>query len=116
MRKRTAAIGLFMSLMPLGQPLVIKTGVALTTTGVILAIPEDSKAENADNYYNRGNQKYRSGDYFGAISDFNKVIRINPKDSDAYHKRGDAKSKLEDHSGAISDYSKAVEISPSAAT
>ena len=61
MQKRTAAIGLFMSLMPLGQPLVIKTGVALTASGVIFSIAGEANAESAVFYYDRGLDKFNAG-------------------------------------------------------
>ena len=57
MKKRTAAIGLLMSLLPLGQPLVIKTSVALTSAGLFLSIPEEANAESAVSFYNQGNNK-----------------------------------------------------------
>jgi len=58
------------------------------------------------------NQKYDTGDYKGAIDDYNKAIEINPKDADAYYNRGNAKDELNDYQGAIADYSKAIEINP----
>ena len=57
MKKRTAVIGALVSLLPLGQPLVIGTGAALTSAGVILTVPEKAKAESAVFYYNRGIDK-----------------------------------------------------------
>ena len=61
---------------------------------------------------NRAIDKGESGDFHGAISDFNKVIEINPRNPNAYYNRGRAKNALEDYAGAISDYSKAIEINP----
>ena len=45
MKKRTAFIGAILSLIPLGQPLIIKTGVVLSTTGLIISVPEKVYAE-----------------------------------------------------------------------
>ena len=40
MKKRTAFIGAILSLIPFGQPLIIKTGIFLSTTGItILKMP-----------------------------------------------------------------------------
>ena len=39
MKKRTAFIGAILSLIPLGQPLLIKTSV-LSTTGLMISFPE----------------------------------------------------------------------------
>ena len=37
MKKRTAFLGAILSLLPLGQPLLIKTGVFLSTTGFVVS-------------------------------------------------------------------------------
>tara|TARA_Y100001968_G_C19271517_1_gene674497 strand:- start:224 stop:826 length:603 start_codon:yes stop_codon:yes gene_type:complete len=113
MKKRTTIIGALLSLLPLGQPLVIGTGAALTSAAMILSVPEKAQAESADFYYNKGMLKhYLEEDYSGAISDYTKAIEINPRYAKAYLNRGSAKSGLTDYSGAISDYSKAIEINP----
>tara|TARA_B100000287_G_C20445214_1_gene707245 strand:+ start:256 stop:735 length:480 start_codon:yes stop_codon:yes gene_type:complete len=112
MKKRTAVITAVLSMMPMGQPLVIGTGFVLTSTALILSVPEKAKAESASYYYNRGNQKFDLGDYSGAISDYNKAIEINPRDADAYYNRGIAKGKSKDLSGAIVDFTKVIEINP----
>ena len=112
MKKRTAFIGALLSLIPLGQPLIIKTGVVLSTTGLILTVPEKAQAESAKFYFDRAFKKGEKGDHYGAISDFTKVIELNPKDAVAYYNRGWNKGKLKDYYGAISDYNKAIEIDP----
>ncbi len=113
MKKRTAVIGALVSLLPLGQPLVMRTGAVLTSALAILAVPERALAESVTFYFNRGIDKSDDGDYYGAISDYSKVIEINPRYAKAYYNRGIAKRKLGDNYGAISDYSKAIEINPS---
>jgi len=45
MKKRTAFISAILSLIPLGQPLIIKTGVAFSTTGLMLFLPRKVNAE-----------------------------------------------------------------------
>ncbi len=112
MKKRTAIIGTLVSLLPMGQPLVIGTGTVLTSAAVMLTAPEIAKAESAEFYFQRAYKKGEEGDYSGAIVDYNKAIEINPKDADAYYNRGNAKDELGDYSGAIVDYNKAIEINP----
>ena len=112
MKKRTAFIGAILSLIPLGQPLIIKTGIVLSTKGLMIAFPEKLKAENAYFYFDRARSKTDSGDLYGAISDYSKAIEINPYYAEAYYNRGNRKRDLGDASGAISDYSKAIEIDP----
>ena len=112
MKKRTAAIVVFLSLMPVVKPLLIGTGAVLTSAAVIFSVPEYAKGESASYYYNRGIDKFDAGDYYGAISDFNKAIEINPRYADAYVNRGVTKRRSGDNYGAISDYNKAIEINP----
>ena len=49
-------------------------------------------------------------EFQGAIADYDKLIKINPRNSNAYSNRGLAKSNLQDYQGAIADYDKAIEI------
>ena len=112
MKKRTALIGAILSLIPVSQPLLFKTGVALSSTGLMLLVSDNVYANDGDYYFNLGNEKADKGDHYGAISDFSKAIEINPNDDDSYFNRGNSKSKLKDYYGAISDFSKAIEINP----
>ncbi len=132
-RRRTGAISAALSLLALGSPLM--TGCSAQTTiaegGSNQAAESDSayrraikdeiaeltksigiNPQDSDAYNNRGNAKFRSGDYQGAISDYTKAIEINPQYAAYYSNRGFAKSILKDYQGAISDYSKAIEIYP----
>ena len=95
MRKRTNGIAAVLSLLVCGSPLL--TGCS--SFGGNIAFENALDKQNA-------------GDYSGAISDYNKVIKINPKDADAYFNRGYSKYELGYSLGAISDYSKAIEIKP----
>ena len=85
MKKRTAFIGAILSLIPLGQPLLIKTGVFLSTTGLILSVPVKVQAGDSSYYFNRAYDKAERGDYYGAISDYTKAIEINPTNASAYY-------------------------------
>jgi len=67
---------------------------------------------SAEEYYDSGVEKLDSGDFQGAIKDFNKAIEINPKYANAYYDRGLAKAKLGDYRGALKDYNKTIEINP----
>ena len=112
MKKRTAVIGALVSLLPIGQPLGIGTGVVLASAGVMLSVPEKVNAERADFYFYRSEDKSESGDYYGAIADLSKVIEINPKDSDAYNNRGYFRRLIGDYYGAIADALRAIELRP----
>ena len=112
MKKRTAFVGAILSLIPLGQPLLIKTGIALVTSKIVILNSDSAIAESAEFYNKRGNEKYDAEDYKGAIKDYTKAIKINPQYGDAYYNRGFAKENLKDFEGAISDYTEAIEIYP----
>ncbi len=63
-------------------------------------------------YFNRGNAKFKSKDYKGAINDYTNAIILNPKDEQAFFNRGLAKSDLKDYQGAIDDYTNAIKLNP----
>ncbi len=118
MKIQNTSIAAALSLIPLGQPLVNSTLAAVTSTAVILSVPQRVNAENAYFYYKRANDKFNrgvyKGDCSGAIADYNKAIEIDPKSFSStpttYNRRGICKSLTKDHSGAIADFSKAIEI------
>ncbi|WP_269624303.1 tetratricopeptide repeat protein [Prochlorococcus marinus] len=56
-------------------------------------------------YFNRALAKSNLKDYSGAISDFSKVIEINPKDEEAYFRRGIIQHQLANYQSAINDFS-----------
>ena len=58
--------------------------------------------------------KLLTNNNYGALTDFNSQITLQPNAADAYFGRGRAKSALGDHRGAVTDFSKALEISPNA--
>ena len=112
MKKRNAFVGAILSIIPFGQPFLLKTGVFLLNTGSMIPLFERVQASDSSYFFNRAYQKTEKGDYYGAISDYTKAIEINPQDGDAYNNRGNAKRKLKDNYGAIADYTKAIEIDP----
>jgi tetratricopeptide (TPR) repeat protein len=60
----------------------------------------------------RGSVYLSKGEYDQAISEFNKTLEINPKDSGTYKNRGAAYMNKGQYDQAISDYTKALEINP----
>jgi tetratricopeptide (TPR) repeat protein len=48
----------------------------------------------AIDYFNRGLAKQKSGDYQGAIADYNQAIKLKPDDAKAYSNRGLVKDEL----------------------
>ena len=65
----------------------------------MLSVSQKAYVESADFYFERAYDKVKEGNFYGAISDQNKAIEINPKYAIAYDNRGIAKSKLEAYDG-----------------
>ena len=71
----------------------------------------ETKLTDWEEYYFRGNEKYDSEDYEGAIEDFSESIKLKP-DANTYLNRGMSKVKIDDSSGAKSDFIRSIEINP----
>ena len=63
-------------------------------------------------YSNRGYSKMKSGDYQGAISDFDQASEFVSDRGWLYTYRGQCKMHIGDYVGAISDFERAVQIDP----
>ena len=111
MKKRTAFIGAILSLIPLGQPLLIKTSVVLFTTGLILSIPEKLNADSADSYLKKLEEIYFiKGEENKTIFYANKLLLIDPSNIDAYWYRAYAKVELGLFEDGINDYKKSISL------
>jgi tetratricopeptide (TPR) repeat protein len=64
------------------------------------------------NYYNRGLSQIKLENYAAAISDFDKVILLNPTYFKAYLKRGNTKHSMGNLEGALVDLNKGIEMEP----
>ncbi|MGV0108007.1 hypothetical protein NSTCB13_06917 [Nostoc sp. DSM 114160] len=62
--------------------------------------------------YQEGVNKYESGNYEGAVADFNQVIELDPQNALAYNRRGDAYYRLGDYEQAQTDSSQAILLNP----
>jgi tetratricopeptide (TPR) repeat protein len=68
---------------------------------------------NSQYYFNNGYKRVPvEKDYVDAISDFSRVIEINPMYENAYEVRGEIKYNLKDYKGAIIDLTMAVKNNP----
>lgn len=62
--------------------------------------------KNLDAYFQRGLAKNNSGDFYGAIVDYSKIIAEQP-DADTYYNRGNSRYSVKDYTEAKEDYAKA---------
>ena len=76
MKKRTAFIGAILSLIPFGQPLLIKTGVILSSAAVMLSLPEIVNANDADYYFELARFNFNKGKFNEVILNLNTPIKI----------------------------------------
>ncbi len=112
MTRLTTAIAAALSLLPLGQPLLLGSTTALATAAVVFST-QAAHAQSAEDYVKSGQAKFKSRDYQGAIADYNKAIEINPQYAPAYVMRASffvySRRNLQE---SIADYTKAIEINP----
>ncbi|MDB9455908.1 tetratricopeptide repeat protein [Dolichospermum circinale CS-534/05] len=77
-----------------------------------LSKPPKTAKLKADDFSVQAGDKYRNGDYRGAILAYNEVIRLTPNDTEALIFRGNAYNKSGDKQAAIQDYNQAIKINP----
>tara|TARA_Y100000589_G_C26972417_1_gene555136 strand:- start:201 stop:674 length:474 start_codon:yes stop_codon:yes gene_type:complete len=109
MKKRTAFISAILSLIPFGQPILIKTSAVLSTTGLMLYLPERVNANSAVLHAISAKNYFEERDFENALSDLNKAIQIYPQDYYLYYLRSYVKKQIKDFYGEISDLNKAIE-------
>ena len=111
MKKRTAFIGAVLSLIPFGHPLMIKTGVLLSSSAVMLSLPEKANAESAYSYLKKLEEIYLiKGEENTTIFYANKLLQIDPSNIDAYWYRAYAKVELGLYEDGINDYKKSIAL------
>lgn len=91
-----------------------KTNVPLTVTICYLFLLTGcvTTRKGANDYFESANTKSYQGNYKGAIKDFGRVLKINPKHAKAYLGRSNVKYNLKNYKGAIEDCSTAIRLNP----
>ena len=113
MKKRTAFVVAILSLIPLVQPLLIKTGISLSTLGLTTFVSEKVNAEfrNVDRFFKKSDKRIDEGDYEGAVSIMKKLISQFPKFAPAYYQKGYINTfYLNKHEQAVSDFTRAISL------
>ena len=108
MRKRSAFISAILSLIPIGQPLFIKTGVVLSTAGIMLSVPERVNANNAYYYFEKAGKSYDNEDFSDALIYINKAIEIEPNNRHNFAMRSAIKGRMGNKAGGCADLKKAI--------
>ena len=67
---------------------------------------------NTENLGNEGAILFEKGDVKGALSKFEKIIKLNDNIAEAHLRKGDCLDLLGDIEGSISSYTRAIEIEP----
>lgn len=67
-------------------------------------------ANDANFFRQRGIAAYRSGDFLGAIGNFDEAIRLNPDDAQSHNIRGNVWDELGAFERALADYDAAIRI------
>jgi tetratricopeptide (TPR) repeat protein len=66
----------------------------------------------AEDFFVKGVNKSRNGDYKGAVAELNQAISLNPQYVEALGERGGARYSVKDYQGAIQDFTQAIKINP----
>jgi tetratricopeptide (TPR) repeat protein len=84
--------------------------VRKTSSDKVNVTSSESKASNAERFYNSGVESVRQGKYEDAIANFTQAIRLNPLYIEAYKYRGLVCSQLGLELRATADLTKAAEL------
>lgn len=97
------------------EPVMRKSSVFYLCFSLVLFFGGRIFAQNmkadAAKIYNDGYSKSQSGDYQGALTDFEKALKIQ-KDYRIYYQMGIAQARLKEYKDAISDFQNALKANP----
>ena len=79
---------------------------------LLLTIPFVGFGQTAEEYFDKGFDYAKSGEYQLAIDNFTRALSIDSDDAIAYNNRGLSYSYLGNHEDAIADYTRALRIDP----
>ena len=72
----------------------------------------EAQIKISDAWQKEAKKKEESGDFLGALNDYNNAIQSNPNFDKLYSRRGNVKRKLKDYDGEINDHNKAIDLNP----
>jgi tetratricopeptide (TPR) repeat protein/V8-like Glu-specific endopeptidase len=97
---------------PINTFLKLSVGTRVNPPQVNFPVNPTNTTPRADDFYIQGGDKYKKGDFKGAIADYTQAIKLNPNYVNAYNDRGIARSRIGDAKGEIDDYNQAIRINP----
>jgi len=86
--------------------------ILLTLALLVLFSSCNKNKEKSDFFFKSALAKKENKDFFGALTDYNKAIELDPESAKSYHNRGLVKNDLKDYTGAISDLNKSIQLQP----
>ena len=94
------------------ERILINTSVRLLASaqvdvGVKVSSASVATDPKAEDFFIQGEEKYKKGDYQGAIAAYTQAIVLNPNYSEAYNGRGNARYRLADYKAAVADFNEA---------
>jgi tetratricopeptide (TPR) repeat protein len=96
-----------------GIPINYLASLSGSNLGIRITGVQSDDRPRPEDYIVGATQKYRQGDYRGALADLNTAIQLNPNDAIAHQYRGALKvERLEDFPGGLKDLDRALEIDP----
>ncbi|MBV8887365.1 MAG: tetratricopeptide repeat protein [Chroococcidiopsidaceae cyanobacterium CP_BM_RX_35] len=102
-----------LALLPSEMTQIVRQIAVLHENGEAIRVySKIDKTSAANDLLRQGGDKYKKGDYQGAIADYTKALQLNPKSAEAYNYRGNARLNLRDKQGAIADYDQAIKLNP----
>ncbi|MDZ7956912.1 MAG: tetratricopeptide repeat protein [Aulosira sp. DedQUE10] len=68
--------------------------------------------DDAEAWFNQGNEQFMSGDFAGAIASFDNALKFKPDNHEAWNNRGGALAHLGEYEQAITSYDNALKFKP----
>ena len=99
-------------ILPIGRPLLVGLTPAIGI-GAGLLSTQTAQAQTIMSLYESGLEKFQKGDYEGAISDFSKMIKLDPQNRSGYYARAMSKLNTGQYKSSVKDSTKAIKIDPS---
>ncbi|MFN8208675.1 MAG: tetratricopeptide repeat protein [Bacteroidales bacterium] len=87
-----------------------KTGLILGFLFLVLVAGFGQGAGDAEVLFKAGNDKLKANDYYGAVRDFNRALKLRPEYPEALAGRAFARNKLGDSDAALTDADAAVQL------